>query len=128
MIKYSQKKSQSMAENIYQRNFPVARYLSPYNLKFGFVCFLPLFHTQKPQRSVQSKHRPHEKALVTLGVITNFNVHHLRCKPTAGFFRVCQCTNISSRKSISKARKNLTQKLIFFFLIIFLKNCSGTAI
>lgn len=65
----------SMPEKIYQRNCPVGCYLSSYNLKFGFVCFLPPLHTQKPQRSIQSEQRPHEKTLVTLDVIMDFNVH-----------------------------------------------------
>lgn len=88
--------------------------LSSYNLKFGFVCFLPPLHTQKPQRSIQSKQRPHEKTLVTPNVIMVFNVHLLSCKPTAGALRVYHCTDISSRKSLPKAWKNLTQKLDFF--------------
>jgi len=95
----------SMAKNICQRNFPVARYLSSNHLKFGFACFLSPLHTQKPQRSIQSKQRPPEKTLVTFNIVTvtDFNVRHLRRKPTAGLLRVYQCTNISSRKSLSKA-------------------------
>lgn len=93
----------SMAESIHQRNSPMACYLSSYNLKFGFVCFLPPLHTQKPQRSIQSKQRPHENTLMTPNVIMDFNVHLLSCKPTAGALGVYQCSNISSRKSLSKA-------------------------